>query len=55
VEDEHDNNKKGEISHYEYSGIDERHGFVPKWLILVYGALLVWMVYYLVHYWTNQG
>jgi N-terminal domain of cytochrome oxidase-cbb3, FixP len=47
--------KEPELSHYEYSGIDERHGVVPKWLLFVYAALLIWMVYYLVHYWTNQG
>ena len=29
----------GEISRYEFSGIDERHGTIPKWLGFVYVAL----------------
>lgn len=44
-----------EINHYEFSGIDERHGKVPIWLRLVYGVMLVWMVYYLVRFWTEKG
>lgn len=44
-----------EISHYEFSGIDERHGTIPKWLAVVYVALLIWMVYYLVQFWTDKG
>lgn len=43
------------ITHYESSGIDERHGSVPKWLTAVYIVLLIWMVYYLVRFWTDQG
>jgi hypothetical protein len=48
-EDEHP-----EISHYEFSGIDERHGVIPKWLGAVYVILLIWMVYYLVRFWTDK-
>jgi hypothetical protein len=47
--------ESGEISHYEFSGIDERHGAIPKWLAVVYLALLIWMVYYLVRFWTDKG
>ena len=36
-------------------GIEERHGRIPRWLAIVYVALLIWMVYYLVRFWTNQG
>ena len=44
-----------EISHYEFSGIDERHGVIPKWLGAVYVILLIWMVYYLIRFWTDKG
>ena len=43
------------VSRYEFSGIEERHGRVPAWLGVVYGALLIWMVYYLVRFWTDKG
>jgi hypothetical protein len=43
------------ISHYEFSGIDERHGVIPKWLGAVYVILLIWMVYYLTCFWTDKG
>jgi hypothetical protein len=48
--DEHD-----EISRYEFSGIEERHGVIPKWLGAVYVVLLIWMVYYLIRFWTEKG
>ena len=41
-----------EIHVYEHSGIEERHGVVPAWLIAVFVVLGIWMVYYLVRYWT---
>jgi len=44
-----------EISRYEYSGIEERHGVIPRWLAGVYAALLIWMVYYLIRFWTDKG
>ena len=44
-----------EISRYEFSGIEERHGTVPKWLAAVCAVLLVWMVFYLIIYWTDRG
>lgn len=40
-----------EINRYEFSGIEERHGIVPAWLIAVFTVLGVWMVYYLVRFW----
>jgi hypothetical protein len=43
------------ITHYDFSGIDERHGRVPPWLAVVYVALVIWMVYYLVRFWTDKG
>ena len=46
---------QAEISHYEHAGIDERHGVVPRWLLLVVAALVIWSIYYLLHYWTEPG
>jgi len=43
------------ISRYELSGIEERHGIIPVWLAVVYAAMLVWMVWYLVEFWTDKG
>ena len=42
-----------EIHRYEYSGIEERLGKVPKWLIIVYAALTVWGIYYLWAFWSH--
>lgn len=44
-----------EVSRYEFSGIEERHGIVPKWLVGVYVVLLIWGVYYLIRFWTDRG
>src|ERR1700721_4416461 len=38
---------KSEISRYEFSGIEERHGIIPKWLAAVYAVMFLWMVDYL--------
>jgi hypothetical protein len=43
------------LSRYEFSGIEERHGIIPKWLMAVYAGLLIWMVYYLIQFWTDRG
>ena len=50
-ESDHDS----EINRYEFSGIEERHGIVPKWLAAVYIVMFVWMVFYLVNFWTDHG
>jgi N-terminal domain of cytochrome oxidase-cbb3, FixP len=56
MSEQHDEDAEGhEIGHYDYSGIDERHGFLPKWLLGVYVILLIWMVYYLIRFWTDKG
>jgi hypothetical protein len=52
---EEDEEARSEISRYEFSGIEERHGRIPKWLAVVYAGLLIWMVYYLVRFWTDRG
>ena len=40
-----------QINRYEASGIEERHGIVPAWLVGVIVILAVWMVYYLIRFW----
>ena len=44
--------ERGEVNRYETSGIEERHGSVPAWLIGVIVVLAAWMVYYLVRFWA---
>jgi hypothetical protein len=41
----------------EYSGgyITARHGTIPAWLLVVYAALFVWALYYLVNFWGGVG
>jgi len=51
---EHDQNSHS-VNRYEASGIEERHGIVPKWLLVVYVVLAVWMVWYGLKFWTDQG
>lgn len=41
-----------EIFVYKDSGIQERHGYIPFWLILVVVIMTVWGIYYLMKYWT---
>jgi hypothetical protein len=42
-----------EVYRYEHSGIAERHGTIPGWLLLVAIALLIWGVYYTIKYWNT--
>ncbi len=44
--------KANPVFYYKDSGILERHGKVPFWLILVLIALVIWSIYYLIAYWT---
>ena len=41
----------------EYAGglIQARIGFIPLWLLVVYGALFVWGLYYMYAYWGGVG
>jgi hypothetical protein len=43
------------ISVYKTSGIEERHGIIPAWLAVVYAVMLIWMVWYLIAFWTDKG
>ncbi|MFQ5559604.1 MAG: cbb3-type cytochrome c oxidase N-terminal domain-containing protein [Nitrospinota bacterium] len=44
---------RNEKQPYEYSdsGIQEHHGNIPAWLIIVALGLIIWSVYYTVKYW----
>ena len=37
---------------YKDSGIQEKHGSIPPWLMAVAVALIVWGVYYLIAFWS---
>ena len=41
------------IYQYEPSGIRERSGYIPVWLMLVAFGLFVWGVYYAMRYWNS--
>ncbi len=42
----------GSVFLYKDSGIREKHGHIPSWLLVVVVALIVWGVYYLVAFWS---
>jgi hypothetical protein len=41
----------------EYAGgtIQGHHGYIPVWLLVVYGVLALWGLYYAYHYWGGLG
>lgn len=43
------------ITRYEGPGIEERHGKIPAWLMIVYIAMSLWMVWYILKFWTDKG
>ncbi len=47
--------KHAEVQRYLEPGIEEHHGIVPAWLKLVYLVMAIWMVWYLLKFWTNHG
>ncbi|MGH7312551.1 MAG: hypothetical protein ACREJV_05215 [Candidatus Rokuibacteriota bacterium] len=47
--------ERGSIEEFARGEIRSYHGFVNKWLVLVYAALTVWSVYYLVKFWGGLG
>lgn len=42
---------KKDVYEYQDSGIIEGHAEIPKWLIAVFIALIIWGVYYTITYW----
>jgi hypothetical protein len=45
----------GRIDEYAGGEIRTYHGIVNWWLRIVYAALAIWAVYYLVHDWGGLG
>lgn len=45
----------GEVEEHARGEIRSYHGIVNTWLLLVYAALALWGVYYLVTYWGGLG
>jgi hypothetical protein len=43
------------VEEFAQGEIRSYHGFVNKWLLLVYTALTIWSVYYLVKFWGGLG
>ncbi len=43
---------QGSVFLYKDSGILEKHGHIPPWLLAVVVALIVWGIYYLVAFWS---
>jgi hypothetical protein len=52
--DASEENEDRDMQTLEYSGIQERKGRVNAWLIVVYVAVTVWSVWYLITYWTKS-
>lgn len=44
--------KAKETYAYRWSGIFERHGYVPRWLIIAWLLVVVWSLFYLWSYWS---
>jgi hypothetical protein len=36
-------------------GVESYERHVPLWLLIVYGCLIVWGIYYLIKYWGGMG
>ena len=49
---DHDEHSESPIR-YEPSGIEERHGNIPKWLVVVYVVLFAWLVWYTIVFWSD--
>lgn len=47
--------KYGTVEEYADGEIQEHHGIVNKWLLVVYLILFVWALYYLWLYWGGPG
>lgn len=46
---------RGPVEEFAQGEIRSYHGFVNTWLLLVYAALTIWSVYYLVKFWGGLG
>lgn len=46
---------RGPIEEHAQGEIRSYHGIVNTWLLVVYGILTVWAIYYLFRYWGGLG
>jgi hypothetical protein len=44
-----------ELEEYAGGTIQARVGFIPLWLLVVYGVLFAWGLYYMYAYWGGVG
>ena len=45
----------GELQDYQGGEIQDRHGYLPVWLLVVYAVLFLWGLYYAYTYWGGLG
>lgn len=43
------------LQDYQGGEIQDRHGYLPVWLLVVYTVLFVWGLYYAYAYWGGLG
>lgn len=43
------------LEEFGYGHIKSRHGFINRWLLIVYVILFVWALYYGFRYWGGLG
>jgi hypothetical protein len=46
---------RDETEEYGGGAIESRHGYIPIWLLVVYGVLALWGLYYAHTYWGGLG
>jgi hypothetical protein len=44
-----------ELQDYQGGEIQDRHGYIPVWLLVVYAVLFLWGLYYGYVYWGGLG
>ena len=44
-----------ELQDYQGGQIQDRHGYLPAWLLVVYAVLFAWGLYYGYVYWGGLG
>ena len=44
-----------ELQDYQGGEIQDRHGYLPVWLLVVYAVLALWGFYYAYVYWGGLG
>jgi hypothetical protein len=44
-----------ELQDYQGGDIQDRHGYIPVWLLVVYAVGFLWGLYYAYIYWGGVG